>query len=148
MVPITRAYARVCREADALFVRGMVPYASNLYALARWYPPAGRVTLGRRQSHRAHEIGPARRAAHRCRLAALRLARTGRLPRWGRRLTGGALVCNGRELGEIFKSPRGRVVTVSSTVTDEEFFERTDTCLAPPYKILFIGIPRPEKGLQ
>ena len=144
-IPITRAYARVCRKADVLFIRGMVPYVANLYALARWY--------GRHPCHwivgnpiallRTH-----RRAGRLADAASLAYAWQDHLfTRLGRRLTGGSFVCNGCELGGIFRSPRTGV-TVSSTVTDDEFFERDDTCQTTPYKILFIGIPRPEKGLS
>ncbi len=145
VVGITRAYARVCRRADALFVRGMLPYAAHFYGQARWY--------GRRPCHwivgnpiallRSHQ-----RSGRLKDLAALAYAwQDRRATRWGRWLTNGALVCNGAELGALYASPRTHV-TVSSTVTDDEFCERPDTCQGPTIRLLFIGFPRPEKGLQ
>ena len=144
-IPITRAYARVCRDADALFIRGMVPYVQSLYALARWHHrrPCHWIVGNPIALLKTH-----RRAGRATDTASLLYAWQDQMfTRVGRWLTGGSFVCNGRELGEVFKSPR-TTVTVSSTVTDDEFFERADTCLSPPHKILFIGIPRPEKGLQ
>lgn len=144
-IPITRAYARVCREADAVFIRGMVPYVQPLYALALWHRrrPCHWIVGNPIALLKTH-----RRAGWATDMASLLYARQDQVfTRLGRRLTGGAFVCNGRELGEVFKSPR-TAVTVSSTVTDDEFHERSDTCQTTPIRILFIGIPRPEKGLQ
>ena len=36
-VALTRAFARACRDADALFIRGLVPYIGLLYTLAWRY---------------------------------------------------------------------------------------------------------------
>lgn len=144
-IPITRAYARVCREADAIFIRGMIPYVQLLYALARWHRrrPCHWIVGNPIALLKTH-----RRAGWATDAASLLYARQDQVfTRLGRRLTGGAFVCNGHELGDAFRSPR-TTVTVSSTVTDDEFFEREDTCVAQPCKVLFIGIPRPEKGLQ
>lgn len=144
-VPITRAYAQVCRRADALFVRGLVPYVANLYTLAHWYK--------RQPCHWIVGNPIALLASHRrgtwlSDTAALLFSWQDRLcTRLGRRLTGGSFVCNGGELGDVFRSPR-TAVAVSSTVTDDEVHERPDTCQHDTIQILFIGFPRPEKGLQ
>ena len=145
VVAITRAYAQACRSADAVFIRGMVPYVGHLYALAWRYR--------RRPCHWIVGNPVALLRTHR---RAGFLKDTGSyvyawqdrlLTRWGRWAAGGSFVCNGRELGAVFPSPRTHV-TVSSTVVDDEFYTRADTCQHDPVQILFIGFPRPEKGLQ
>jgi glycosyltransferase involved in cell wall biosynthesis len=67
--------------------------------------------------------------------------------RLGSWLARGWIVCNGGELGEVYKSSR-TVVAVSSTVNEEDFFVREDTCQGEKCRILFVGFIRPEKGLQ
>jgi len=143
--PLARAYAEVCRRADRLFVRGHVPYGPLLYGLAwrrrqrptQWVVGNGVALL---RSHRRASL-----LKDTCGL--LYAYQDQFLTRVGRRLTDGTLICNGAELGEIFRSPR-TVVTVSSTITDDEFCERPDTCQGPVVQILFVGFPRPEKGIQ
>ncbi len=145
VVGITRGYARVCRRADALFVRGMLPYVAHFYGLARWHRrrPCHWIVGNPIALLRSHQ-----RSGRLKDLAALAYAwQDRRATRCGRWLTGGAFVCNGAELGQVYASPRTHVA-VSSTVTDDEFFERSDTCQGPTIRLLFIGFPRPEKGLQ
>jgi glycosyltransferase involved in cell wall biosynthesis len=67
--------------------------------------------------------------------------------RMGRWLTGGAFVCNGAELGAVFRSRR-TTVTVSSAVSEDEFRTREDTCRGDTVRILFVGYIRPEKGVK
>jgi glycosyltransferase involved in cell wall biosynthesis len=142
---IVRSYARLCRRVDAVFVRGMVPLAGVLYLLAfvhRLKPSfwiIGNPIALMRSHRRASRLKAMLYIAY-----AWQLRLGCRLGRW---LTGGAFVCNGRELGELFRSPR-TVVAVSSTVTEEEFHERADTCADDVVRILFIGFIRPEKGLE
>lgn len=142
---IAWAYARVCRRADVLFVRGMPLFMALFYLIAflcrckvcHWIVGNPVALL---QSHRrADRLKDAAALAYACvdRLAA-------RLGRW---LVGGAFICNGEELGRIFRSPRTRV-TVSGTVMEEEFFERADTCQGSVVRILFLGFIRPEKGVE
>lgn len=144
-VGIVRAYWKVCRRADHIFVRGMLPF-SGLFYLIAW-------ATGRRPCHwivgdpisllRTHRRASALKDA-----ASLAYAHVDRLcTRVGNRLTGGSFICNGRELGEIYRSPRTHV-TVSSTITEDEFFVRQDTCQGPVIRILFVGFIRPEKGVE
>ncbi len=145
LVPVCRSYAQVCHRADRIFVRGMIPFVACFYALAARYRrrPCHWIVGNPLALLRSH-----RRAGFVKDGASYLYAWQDRIfTRIGRRLTGGALLCNGAELGQMFRSPR-TLVTVSSTVSENEFFERTDTCQAPVVRILFIGIIRPEKGLQ
>ncbi len=143
--PLRRAYAQVCRASDVLFIRGMAPYAGILYWLARWY---GCETCHWIVGNPIALLRTHRRAGRIKDLLSLLYAWQDRMfTRLGRNLTGGAFVCNGEELAAIFRSPR-TTATVSSAITEEEFHERPDTCVNDRIQILFVGILRPEKGLQ
>lgn len=142
---IARAYLETCRRADALFIRGMCPYSAVLYLCAaafrrpvcHWIvgDPVALLQTGRRN-------GIARDALSL--IYALQDRLSTRLGRW---LVSGALVCNGRELARAYRSPRTSEI-VSSTVRDEEFFSRSDTCRGRTIRILFVGFIRPEKGIE
>ncbi len=142
---ISRAYARTCRRADMLFVRGMCPYIAVLYLCAflfrkpvtHWIvgDPLTLLRTGTRNGRVLDAFAL---------LYALQDRLFTRLGRW---LTGGALLCNGRELARAFASPRTTEV-VSSTIRESEFFSRLDTCQGPIVRILFVGFVRPEKGIE
>jgi len=142
---ICRAYARALRRADDVFVRGMLPFVGMFYLLAglfrrrpcHWI--VGNPVALLRSHRRAGVIKDTLGLAY-----ALQDRLFTRLGRW---LTGGALLCNGEELARTFSSPRTVAVT-SSTVTEEEFFLRPDTCGGGTIRILFVGFVRPEKGLE
>ena len=145
VVGIVRAYIRICRRVESLFVRGMVPYVGILYLVAFLYrlKPCHWITGNPIALLRTH-----RRAGRTVDALSTIYAWQDRvLTKFGRWLTGGAFVCNGQELGDVYRSPR-TVVTVSSTVTDDEFYERSDTCQNSTVRILFIGFVRPEKGVE
>ncbi len=142
---ILRAYWNVCRRADFIFVRGMLPFSGLFYLIAR--------ISGRRPCHwivgdpigllRSH-----RRAGRLKDMASLAYAYLDRIcTRVGNRLAGGSFICNGAELGEVYRSPRTHV-TVSTTITEDDFFFREDTCQGPVVRILFVGFIRPEKGVE
>ncbi|MBM4017304.1 MAG: glycosyltransferase family 4 protein [Planctomycetes bacterium] len=142
---IAGAYGRTCRAAEHIFVRGMLPFVGVFYLLAwmcgcrvcHWIvgDPVGSL-----RSHR-------RAGWLKDHLFLLYAWQERLLARLGRRLTGGAFVCNGEALASIYRSPR-TVAAVSSTLTEEEFFVRADTCQSPAVRILFVGFIRPEKGLE
>ncbi|MFQ5413449.1 MAG: glycosyltransferase family 4 protein [Phycisphaerae bacterium] len=142
---ISVAYLRVARRADVLFARGLFPYAAVLYAAARIHHCAichwivgDPIAL----------LGTHTRVGRVKDLAAATYARLDRLLcRVGRRLAHGTFLCNGAAVAEAYDSPR-TVVTVSSTVRDDEFFERLDTCEGDVVRILFLGFIRPEKGVE
>jgi len=142
---IASAYARTCRQADVLFVRGMCPYTAVLYAFAAMYrKPVCHWIVG-------DTVSLLRTGVRRGRVfdaLALFYALQDRLiTRVGRRLTNGALICNGRKLAQAYPSPR-TVEVVSSTTEEQEFFHRTDTCQGRLIRILFVGFIRPEKGIE
>jgi glycosyltransferase involved in cell wall biosynthesis len=142
---IVRAYIRTCRRADVLFVRGMCPYIGVLYVCAllfrrpvcHWIvgDPVALLRTSTRKGPVLDTIA---------RLFAWHDRIFSRVGRW---LTGGAFLCNGRELARAFASPR-TIATVSSTVQDSDFSPRLDTCQGPRVRILFVGYIRPEKGIE
>jgi glycosyltransferase involved in cell wall biosynthesis len=144
-VGITRAYLETCRRADVLFVRGMCPYTAVLYLCAAIFRkpicywlvgnPVALLRAGKRRGAVLDWLGLAYALQDRS------------LTRVGRWLTGGALLCNGRELARAYASPRTTAV-VSSTIRENEFFCRLDTCNSPIVRILFVGFIRPEKGIE
>jgi len=142
---IARAYARTCRRADVLFVRGGCPYMAVLYFCAAVFRKpichwivSDPVTLLRTHNRRGPVLDI---------FAILYALHDRLLTRLGRWVTNGALICNGRELACVHPSPR-TIEIVSSTIRENEFFSRTDTCQGPVLRILFVGFLRPEKGIE
>jgi glycosyltransferase involved in cell wall biosynthesis len=142
---IARAYFQTCRRSDVLFIRGMCPYIFVLYLFAAVFrKPTCHWIVGDPVAllHTAARTGPVLNAL------ALLYAHVDRLStRLGRRITNGALLCNGRELARAYASPRTTEI-VSSTIQEDEFFERGDTCEGKTVRILFVGFLRPEKGIE
>jgi glycosyltransferase involved in cell wall biosynthesis len=142
---IVTAYARTLRQAEHVFVRGMLPFAGLFYLLAyhsgrlpvHWIVgnPIGLLHSHSRLGWLKDSLGLA--YAYQDRL----------FTQFGRRLTHGTFLCNGEEIANIYASPKTRVVA-SSTTTDEEFYVREDTCLDDKISLLFIGFIRPEKGVE
>jgi glycosyltransferase involved in cell wall biosynthesis len=142
---IARAYIRTCRKADVLFVRGMCPYTSVLYLCAwAFRKPICHWIVG----DPIALLNASTRKGPVLDIFALLYALQDRLfTRLGRWLTNGALICNGRQIARACASPR-TIEVVSSTIREDEFFPRTDTCQGPVVRILFVGFIRPEKGLE
>lgn len=142
---IARAYFRTCRRANILFVRGMCPYIAVLYFYAavlrkpicHWIV-GDPIALLRASTRKGPVLDT---------FAVLYAQQDRLFTRLGRWLTSGALICNGSELARAYKSP-GTVEVVSSTIRDNEFFPRSDTCQGPVIRILFVGFLRPEKGIE
>lgn len=141
---ILSAYLQTLRQADVVFVRGMLPLAGFFYLIARCFRhhpvhwivgnPVALLKSHRRASVVIDTLGLLYSYQNRF------------VTRLGNRLTHGAFLCNGEELGRIYASRRTKAV-ISSTITEEEFFERFDTCLENPIRLLFVGFVRPEKGI-
>ena len=142
---MARAYSHTLQHAEDIFVRGMLPYSGLFYWLARRYHrrpvhwivgnPIALLLSHRRSGWIKDALGL---------LYAYQDRHWTRIGRW---LTDGAFLCNGDELAQIYASRRTRAV-VSSTITEDDFSFREDTCQDDPIRILFIGFVRPEKGLE
>lgn len=142
---IARAYARTCREADVLFVRGLMPLSSILYyhiwrqrcLLCHWIVGNPIALL---QTHRR-----AGRFKDWLSIAYAWQAQT--VTRFGRWLTDARFICNGEELARVYRSPR-TIATVSTAITPDEINVRADTCGGPSVRIMFMSYIRPEKGVE
>lgn len=144
-IGILRAYWRVCHQAEHLFIRGMLPFSGLFYLIAR---------VSRRQPCHWIVGDPIsllrthRRSGYLKDAAAVAYARLDRVcVRFGRWLTRGKVICNGQELFTLYRS-QGTTAVVSSTITEQDFFERLDTCQNEVVRILFVGFVRPEKGVE
>jgi len=144
-IGIILAYIRTCRRSDVLFVRGMCPYIGVLYLCALIFRrPICHWIVG----DPVALLRASRRNGRVMDMLALLYALQDRLAtRVGRWLTNGALICNGSELAQKYRSPR-TTATVSSTIQESEFFSRADTCQDDTIRILFVGFIRPEKGIE
>ncbi len=144
-IGIVTAYIRLCRCSSDIVVRGIVPYALVFYLLAWFFKctPCIWVVGNSLALLRTH-----RRAGWlHDRLSIVYAVQERLVTRFGRWLTSGSFLCNGRELANIYKSPRTHEI-VSSTISEQEFFQRNDTCTGETIRILFVGFIRPEKGLE
>src|SRR5580704_16190040 len=137
---IARAYVQTCRRSDVLFVRGMCPFTGFLYLCAAlfrkpicYWVVSDPVTLLRTHSRRGPVLDT---------LAWIYALQDRFVTRLGRWITNGSLICNGREVARAHASPR-TIEVVSSTIREDEFFFRADTCQGPVVKILFAGYLRP-----
>jgi len=145
LVGISRAYFRICRRADYLFVRGMLPYVGLFYLFA--------FLFGRHPCHWVVGNPIVLLKADRSRgwlatTLAIAYARVDRFfARAGRLLTRGSFLCCGQELAAVYRSRRTRAV-YSSTLDEEEFFERDDTCLGETVQILLVSFVRAAKGIE
>lgn len=142
---IARAYFRLCRQSKRLFIRGMPPFSGVFYLLA-WIMRCKTChwvvgdAIGLLRSHRrAGRVKDALLLAY-----AWQDRIVTRIGRW---LTGGAFICNGQALAQKYRSARTQAV-VSSTITENDFFERADTCQGSVIRLLFVGFVRPEKGVE
>jgi glycosyltransferase involved in cell wall biosynthesis len=142
---IARAYLRTCRRADVLFVRGGCPYTALLYFFAAVFrkPICHWIVTDPITLLRTHT----RRGRVQDAFALLYALQDRVFTRIGRWATDGALICNGHALACIHASPR-TVEIVSSTIRENEFYSRADTCQGPVVRILFVGFLRPEKGIE
>ena len=65
----------------------------------------------------------------------------------GRMIANGAFLCNGQELADRYPTSK-TYVTVSTTLTQDDFFEREDTCTSGMVTLLCLCYMRPEKGIE
>lgn len=65
----------------------------------------------------------------------------------GRSIANGSFICNGQELADRYPTPR-TYSTISTTLTDKDFFEREDTCTGNAITLLSLCYVRPEKGIE
>ncbi len=145
---IVPAYGRAMDGADAIFVRGvMIGAIRQLYNLAaqrnipvvHWMVgnPMALLRSHRRYGWLRDTVGKlfVRWWEHNLKLGH---RRTGNLS---------ALLCNGSEIARRFPGCNTKVV-VSTTLVDDDFHFRHDTCQDNPITVLSLCFIRPEKGIE
>lgn len=65
----------------------------------------------------------------------------------GRSVANGSFLCNGQELADRYPTPK-TYVTISTTLAQDDFFEREDTCTGNVITLLSLCYIRPEKGIE
>lgn len=141
---ILRTAKRLIDASDVIFIRSTMPYLPlvHLYAILRGKPVVQWVICDLLESLRADPEKTGLKGKLKCTLAWFN-------ERWFRLIrksSGIYILASGCALYERYKSPRTTLV-VSSSIREDEFYYREDTCQKDPVRILFIGQPRPGKGL-
>jgi len=144
-VGILKSGRRVIDSSDIIFIRGAMPYLPliHLYAICTGRPIVQWMGGDLRESLRWYPNSRTFRGRLRSALAWLD-------EKWFQLIRKSSyvyIVANGCELYEKYKSPRTTLV-VSSTLKQDEFYYRDDTCQKDPVRILFVGFVRPGKGLK
>ncbi len=65
----------------------------------------------------------------------------------GRKIADGSFICNGQEIADRYPSSK-TFATVSTTLQQEDFYYREDTCDKDEINILCLCYVRPEKGIE
>ncbi len=143
---LIRHYSQLVQSSDALFLRGSLPALWTVH-LMRWAhnKPIVHWVVGNPLALMLGEKRGYGSALTRLGVLYARLDRT--MTRLGVRVSKAHILANGVELARIFASSRTHEV-VSTTISDEDFRERPDTCDGPSIRVSFVGLIRPEKGIE
>jgi len=143
-IAVMRSFARLCRECDRIFIRGLQPWLQYLYVrrllggppLAHWLvgDPVAEVIA----SAHGHAVMRAAIVAY-CGLEQLTVP-------WAARITRTALIANGQNLFRKYRTPNTHLI-VSSSIQANEIHVREDTCGGATVRLIFVGFIRPGKGL-
>lgn len=143
---ITDSYERAIAASDHVFIRGNpVPATRSLYKLCKKYnSPVCHWLVGNPMalllSHRRTNIISDT-------LAKLYIWQWERHLERGCNETGGSLLCNGTEIATRYPTLK-TYVTVSTTLSPDDIFERNDTCNGSEINLLCLCYIRPEKGIE
>ncbi|MGD2111560.1 MAG: glycosyltransferase [Phycisphaerae bacterium] len=143
---LLRSYWRLTGSCDAVFLRGTWPLIWTAHLMARL-----------RRRHVVHWVvgNPRAIMAGAQRGYGRRIQRLGwwyagfelLMLRLAVKLSGSHLLANGAELAKLYRSKR-TIQVVSTSITENDFFVRDDTCSGETIRLLFVGFVRPEKGLE
>jgi len=144
-IGILRAGKRLVDSSDVIFVRGTIPYLFliYLYAIFRGRPVVQWMAGDLRESLKWYPDAKSLKGRLRSAFAWID-------EKWFRFIRKSSyvyMVTSGCVLYEKYKSPRTTLV-VSSTISEDEFYYRDDTCRKEPVRVLFVGFVRPGKGLK
>ena len=142
---LRKSYDNGVRLGDYVLIRGILPWTGSIYRSCLKYRKRPlHWIVG--NSYRLMREGR-RDNAVRDFMALVYAWRWYRNVRKLIRKSSGAALCNGRELYEMMRGIR-RYEIVSSTVTEDEFFYRDDTCQNDVVRIVTTCFIRPEKGVE
>lgn len=143
---IIRQYWNMARSCDAFFLRGSQPLLWCMYLLAALYKkPVVHWIVGNPLAIMQSEDRGYGKLFRWMGILFARIERImTRISMW---LTRTHLITNGKELANIFHSSRTHTI-VSTTITRNDFLIREDTCNGESIRLLFVGMIRPEKGLE
>lgn len=143
---LLRQYWRMAKSCDAFFLRGSQPLIWCMHILAamsgksvvHWI--AGNPVAIMQSEDRGY--------GSILRYAGIFFARLERfMTRAAMWLSKSHVIANGEELAAIFRSKRTHVV-VSTSISRKDFLVREDTCENEHIRLVFVGMIRPEKGLE
>lgn len=143
---IIKSYRNVIRESDYIFIRGNpVAATKELYRLCYKYD--------RKICHWL--VGDPMTVINSQPRSNVLIDSLGKLYIWGwekrllagRMKTNSALLCNGEALAKKFHTEK-TYITVSTSLTKDDFYDRDDTCETEEIRILTLCYIRPEKGIE
>jgi len=143
-IHILRSAKKLVDVSDVIFIRSTLPYLPliHIYAILKGKPIVqwmiGDIPVLLRAN--PHLTGP---------VGMLKIALARLDEKWFQLIRKSSMVymlTSGCALYEKYKSPRISTV-VSSSIREDEIYYRQDTCQKDPVRILFVGQPRPTKGL-
>lgn len=143
---LLRHYWKMTRTCDAFFLRGSQPLLWTVHWMALAHgKPVVHWIVGNPLAVMTHtERGYGKLV----RRLGVQFARSERaMTRLAALASGAYILANGAELATIFGSRRTLEI-VSTSITEEDFHHRADTCREHPIRLLFVGFVRPEKGLE
>jgi len=144
-IGILFSYFRTIKLSSNTLIKGVMPFAFGIYIFAKIH---GSNPIHWVESNPVALLKTHRRTNILLDSLSLLYAYIDRYTiKIGHHFTGGKLICNGEELSSIFKN-ENPVVAAASTITKEDFYQKTDTCQGDLIKLLFIGYVRPEKGVE
>lgn len=143
---LLRQYWNMAWSCDALLLRGSLPLLWSVHWMA-WL--GGKPLVHWIVGNPVEVMKGERRGYGRLlRAAGIQFARFERtMTRAANCVAKTRVLTNGAELARIFRSPR-TVEVVSTSITNEDFLVRDDTCRGKSIRLLFVGFVRPEKGLE
>jgi glycosyltransferase involved in cell wall biosynthesis len=143
---IKKSYKQVIRAADHVFIRGN-PVAATAFlykCCAEYNRPVCHWLVGNPmallQSHKRDNL-------IKDFLGRLYIAMWERELLKGRKRADGSFLCNGQELADRYPTPKTKAI-VSTTLSENDFFIRDDTCKNEKIVLLCLCYIRPEKGIE
>ena len=143
---LLRNYRNMVRGCDGLFLRGSSPLIWTAHLMARMQskPVVHWVTSNPLAIMRGEDRGYGTALA-KLGVAYALIERT--LTQLAMRISRATVLANGAELAGIFRTPR-TVTVVSTSITEDDFLLRDDTCTQENVRVLFVGFIRAEKGIE